>query len=58
MRTTHRYEYGMDCHILKEMKDGKRVKVLVFGNRYWRGIYPVGRIRYVDKRRVRKKGLK
>jgi len=53
----NRQEYDMDCHILKEMKDKARAKVLVFGDRFWRGIYPVGKVRYVDKRRVRRKPL-
>jgi hypothetical protein len=46
-----RFDYTMRCHILKNMKDG-RVKILVFGNRYWKGRSHINRVRYVPKHRV------
>lgn len=48
----HGFNYGMDCLILKDMKDG-RVKILVFGDRYWKNKDHIKRIRYVSKRRIR-----
>ena len=47
-------DYYMDCIIIKEMP-GNRVKILVFGDRYWPGNDSKKRIRYVDKDRVRPK---
>jgi len=48
----NRYEYEMRCHVLKTMPDG-RVKVLVFGDMYWKRGTDKSRIRYVFKHRVR-----
>lgn len=47
-------DYVMDCIILKEMPNG-RLKILVFGERYWKGHDDKKRIRYVDSYRVREK---
>jgi len=44
----------MDCIVLKEMP-GWRLKILVFGDRYWRHNKNRKRIRYVGKWRVIKK---
>lgn len=45
-------DYTMPCNILKSMPDG-RLKVQVFGDRYWiRGLDKVS-VRYVDRDRVR-----
>lgn len=46
-----RKTYTMPCHILKAMPDG-RLKVLVFGDRYWKGREHVQRVRYVEASRV------
>lgn len=43
--------YMMPCHVLKEMP-GDRLKVLVFGERNWKGRDHISRVRYVDKHRV------
>ena len=51
------YDYYMDCIIIKEMP-GQRLKILVFGERYWKGHDNKQRIRYVDKSRVTEKELK
>ena len=48
------YNYTMDCIILKEMPHS-RLKILVFGDRYWKYHDDKKRIRYVDKYRVNKK---
>lgn len=48
----NRREYTMRCHILKKMPAG-RYKVLVFGNRYWKGRINTRRIRYVPAWRLR-----
>jgi len=45
--------YFMHCNILKKMPDG-RLKVLVYGNRYWKDRRDVARIRYVTADRVSK----
>ena len=45
------YDYWMDCIVLKEMPND-RVKIVVFGERYWKGRDFKTRIRYVDKSRV------
>jgi len=45
-------DYWMDCIILKEMS-GNRLKILVFGDRYWKGHDGKKQIRYVDKFRVK-----
>lgn len=44
----NRNEYTMRCHVLKEMKD-RRLKVLVFGDRYWKGTEHISKIRYVSR---------
>ena len=45
--------YFMNCIILKEMPND-RLKILVFGERYWKQKYQDKRkIRYVDKFRVK-----
>ncbi|RMV34042.1 hypothetical protein ALP12_200207 [Pseudomonas savastanoi pv. phaseolicola] len=43
--------YTMPCHVLNAMPDG-RLKVLVFGDRYWKGREHVQRVRYVEAGRV------
>lgn len=43
--------YFMRCHVLKAMPDG-RLKLLVFGERNWKGRDHVHRIRYVEADRV------
>ncbi len=43
--------YGMRCHVLKTMP-GDRLKVLVFGERNWKGREHISRIRYVEASRV------
>jgi len=45
-------DYEMDCIILKKMP-GHRLKILVFGERYWPGNDDKKRIRYVDEFRIR-----
>lgn len=44
----------MRCHILKTMDDG-RIKILVFGERYWKGKEHISQIRYVSKWRITKR---
>lgn len=46
--------YYMPCQILKTMPNG-RLKLAVFGDRYWKNKDHICRIRYVDANRVRKK---
>jgi hypothetical protein len=46
------FDYNMNCIILKEMPNDK-LKILVFGDRYWKGHDHKKRIRYVDKSRVK-----
>lgn len=43
--------YTMPCHVLKTMRDG-RYKVLVFGERNWKGTSGKSRVRYVQANRV------
>lgn len=43
--------YLMPCHVLKTMSDG-RMKVLVFGQRNWKGRDHISRVRYVEAHRV------
>ncbi|RMP33715.1 MULTISPECIES: hypothetical protein [Pseudomonas syringae group] len=43
--------YTMPCQVLKTMPDG-RLKVLVFGDRYWKGREHVQRVRDVEAGRV------
>ncbi|KPW63139.1 hypothetical protein ALO80_200027 [Pseudomonas caricapapayae] len=43
--------YTMPCHVIKAMPDG-RLKVLVYGDRYWKGREHVQRVRYVEAGRV------
>lgn len=47
----NRKSYYMDCLILKRMKDG-RLKVLVFGDRYWKRNTDKQTIRYVEPFKV------
>ena len=47
----NRTEYQMPCVILKKMP-GQRVKIRVFGERFWAGRDARSRIRYVSKSRV------
>ncbi|RMR11244.1 hypothetical protein ALP90_200168 [Pseudomonas amygdali pv. ulmi] len=44
--------YVMPCHVLKTMPDG-RLKVLVFGDRNWKGREHISRIRYVEAYKVK-----
>jgi len=44
--------YMMPCHILKAMPDG-RLKLLVFGERNWKGREHISRVRYVEAWRVK-----
>ena len=44
-------EYYMRCHVLKVM-GSDRLKVLVFGERNWKGREHIKHIRYVDSNRV------
>lgn len=46
------FDYQMPCEILKTMPDG-RLKIQVFGDRYWKGRRHVSRIRYVHAFRVK-----
>jgi len=46
------FNYLMECLILKEMPND-RLKIVVFGERYWIGYSHKKRIRYVDKSRVK-----
>ena len=46
-----RYDYWMDCIILKEMPND-RLKILVFGERNRKGYDDKKQIRYVDRYRV------
>ena len=46
------FDYLMECLILKDMPND-RLKILVFGERYWRGYDRKKRVRYVDKSRVK-----
>lgn len=46
-----RKKYAMRCHVLKAMPDG-RLKVLVFGDRNWKGREDKSRTRYVEAGRV------
>ena len=48
--------YEMDCVILKKMPDG-RLKILVFGDRYWNGHDEKKRIRYVHSNRISAKQI-
>lgn len=43
--------YKMRCHILKTMADG-RLKLRVYGERYWRHTGDKVRVRYVESSRV------
>lgn len=47
-----RIDYWMDCTVLKEMPNN-RLKILVFGERYWKRRDDKKQIRYVDKFRVK-----
>lgn len=48
---SHGYDYYMSCIILKKMSNN-RLKVLVFGDRNWKGHDDKKRIRYVESSRV------
>ena len=45
-------DYWMECIVLRELPNN-RVKLLVFGERYWKGRDHIKYIRYVDKNRIR-----
>ena len=47
-----RIDYWMACIVLKEMPNN-RLKILVFGERYWKRHDDKKQIRYVDKFRVK-----
>ncbi|BEI26613.1 hypothetical protein KKIDH5335_49450 (plasmid) [Vibrio fluvialis] len=44
-------DYQMRCHVLKTMPDG-RLKLRVYGDRYWKNTEHVVRTRYVNSDRV------
>jgi len=44
----------MDCIILGKTKNGK-LKIVVFGDRYWKGHDDKKRVRYVHRYRIAKK---
>ena len=46
--------YTMPCIVLGKTKSGK-IKVVVFGERFWKGRKNVKRIRYVEPERVKVK---
>ena len=48
------YDYSMRCIVLKRMAHN-RLKILVFGDRYWKFHDDKKQIRYVDKYRVKPK---
>lgn len=48
---SHGKTYYMRCHVLKKMPDG-RLKLRVYGERYWKDRRDVVRVRYVDAQRV------
>lgn len=50
---THCKEYEMPCNILGRTKSGK-LKIEVFGERYWGNTQHIRKIRYVDPCRVMK----
>ena len=45
-------DYWMECIVLRELPNN-RVKLLVFGERYWKGRDHIKHIRYVNKDRIR-----
>ncbi|EGR4074982.1 hypothetical protein D6U78_09615 [Vibrio cholerae] len=45
--------YRMRCHVLKTMPDG-RLKIQVYGDRYWKDTEHIAKIRYVKAERVSK----
>ena len=47
----HGRSYHMKCHVLKTMPDG-RLKIQVYGDRYWKDRMHVVRVRYVQSDRV------
>ncbi|MFA5993342.1 MAG: hypothetical protein WC823_00110 [Parcubacteria group bacterium] len=49
----NRFNYEMSCIVLKKMPQN-RVKILVFGERYWNDRNRKERIRYVDSVRVKR----
>ena len=50
-------DYTMRCHVLKNMPNSNRVKILVFGNRFWAGKQHISRIRYVNRTRLTLRAL-
>lgn len=46
--------YTMPCHVLGTTPGGK-VKIAVFGDRFWQGVDHVKRVRYVEAGKVVKK---
>lgn len=50
---THCREYEMPCNILGRTKSGK-LKIEVFGERYWKNTQHIKKIRYVKPCRVMK----
>lgn len=45
-------DYQMRCHVLKAMPDG-RLKLRVYGERYWKNTSHIVKVRYVEPERVR-----
>ena len=45
------YKYCMRCHILNTTKSQK-LKILVFGDRFWKDKEHISRVRYVSPDRV------
>lgn len=43
--------YHMDCIPVKAMKNGK-VKIIVFGDRYWKNKEDIKRYRYVERNQI------
>lgn len=44
-------DYTMDCEVVKTMPDG-RLKIKVFGERFWRDRKDRVKVRYVEANRV------
>lgn len=47
------FYYAMPCLILKDMPDGNRLKVLVFGERWFKDRVEKQSVRYVSQFRVK-----
>ena len=43
--------YYMQCHVLKTLPN-KRLKIQVYGDRYWKGAHHIVKTRYVEACRV------